>query len=385
MEKSSIELLFCGDFAPCRKFENLVLRKKENIFGDALSLINSSDFSFVNLECVLTKSNMSINKSGPTLKAEPECVTALNGFSVVGLANNHILDYGRNGLADTISACKGLGLPTVGAGLDLEVAQKIFVQEVSGVRVAIIAIAEHEFNQSEAGGAGSAPTDPIENYKQIEQAKTCADIVIVTFHGGNEYFPYPRPGLRKLFHHFVDLGVDALICHHPHVPGGYEYYKGKPIVYSLGNLIFDNSAPPYEWDLGYMAQLTFEAKSKELIKLNLIPYRQSVELGGVELLQGEDKKDFLKKIECYREKIENEVGWLDEWRRFVSNQADSYILRQYFPFVMRGIGFLARNTPVAKLFFNYKNSLAKLNLLRCQSHQELLISALESKSKPRND
>jgi hypothetical protein len=52
---------------------------------------------------------------------------------------------------------------------------------------------------------------------------------------------------------------------------------------------------------------------------------------------------------------------------------------------MRGLGFLGRNTPLAKLFFNYKNSLAKLNLLRCQSHQELLVSALESKSRPRND
>jgi poly-gamma-glutamate synthesis protein (capsule biosynthesis protein) len=278
-----------------------------------------------------------------------------------------------------------VGLPTVGAGLDLEAAQKSFIQEIGGVRVAIIAIAEHEFNQSEAGGAGSAPTDPIENYKQIEQAKTCADIVIVTFHGGNEYFPYPRPGLRKLFHYFVDLGVDAVISHHPHVPGGYEYYKGKLIVYSLGNLIFDNNAPPREWDLGYMAQLTFDAQSKELIKLNLIPYRQSVELGGIELLQGEDKENLLRQIEGYREKIENEVDWLSEWKRFVSNQADSYILCQYFPFVMRGLGFLGRNTPLAKLFFNYKNSLAKLNLLRCQSHQELLVSALESKSRPRND
>lgn len=90
--------------------------------------------------------------------------------------------------------------------MDLNSAQQSFVQEVKGVKVAIIAIVEHEFNQSENGGAGSAPIDPIDNYQQIKQAKEHADIVIVTLHGGNEYFLYPRPGLRKLCQHFIDLG-----------------------------------------------------------------------------------------------------------------------------------------------------------------------------------
>ncbi|MBE0448534.1 MAG: CapA family protein [Actinobacteria bacterium] len=380
-----VNILFSGDFSPCRDYENIVLEKKEKVFGQALPVIQDADLSFVNLECPLTKTNRSINKSGPALKADPKCASALKDFTVAGLANNHILDYGEQGLVDTIAACKAYGIPTVGAGPNIEEAQKVFVQCIKGIKVAIIAIAEHEFNQSEVGGAGSAPTDAIENYKQIQQAKSVSDIVIVTFHGGNEYFPFPRPGLRKLFHHFIDLGVSAVICHHPHVPGGYEYYNGKPIVYSLGNLVFDNSAPPKEWDLGYMAKLAFDLKTKEQVSLDLIPYRQSVELGGVVLLQGKEKEILLKQIEGYRKKIEDEDAWLTEWQNFVSKQSDIYILRQYFPFVIRGLGFLARNTALAKLFFNHKNSLAKLNILRCQSHKELLISALESKSKPRND
>ncbi|MGB2136340.1 MAG: CapA family protein, partial [Flavobacteriaceae bacterium] len=141
---------------------------------------------------------------------------------------------------------------------------------------------------------------PIDNYQQIKQAKEQADIVIVTLHGGNEYFPYPRPGMRKLCHHFVDLGVEAVICHHPHVPGAYEYYQGKPIVYSLGNFVFDAAKPPQSWELGYMVDLNFSSESKQFESLELVPYKQSVELGGVQLLKGEDKRLFLKKIKFWK-------------------------------------------------------------------------------------
>lgn len=381
-----INILFTGDFAPCRNFESVVLDKKTDVFGDARSLVQQADISFTNLECPLSDHNKSINKSGPALKADPLCVEALKDFSVIGLANNHILDYGKKGLENTLKVCEDAGLPTVGAGLNLQEAQAPFIQEVKGVKVAIIAIAEHEFNQSENGGAGSTPIDPITNYKQIKQAKQESDIVIVTLHGGNEYFPYPRPGLRKLCQHYIDLGVEAVICHHPHVPGAYEYYQGKPIIYSLGNFIFDaTNKPPTDWELGYMASLQFDVDAKGFKSLELIPYKQSVELGGIQLLQGDEKRGFLEKIEGYKNKLENNQTWLNEWHAFVNKQADSYVMRHFFPVTFRGLGFLARNTPIAKLFFNKRNSLPKLNMLRCQSHRELLTDVLESKAQARND
>lgn len=382
---STVKLMFSGDFAPCRGFESLILEKKSTILGDVLPLIEAADVSFANLECPLTNHTQAINKSGPALKAEPLCIEALKGFSVIGLANNHILDYGKKGLEDTLKVCEDAGLSTIGAGLDLQCAQKPFIQEVKGVKVAIIAVAEHEFNQSENGEAGSAPIDPIANYQQIKKAKEQADIVIVTLHGGNEYFPYPRPGLREICQHYIDLGVEAVICHHPHVPGAYEYYQGKPIIYSLGNLIFDAPKPPDGWGVGYLASLQFDTEVKSFRSLELIPYKQSVQLGGIQLLQGDEKRAFLKNIEGYKEKLENNQAWLNEWQAFVNKQADGYVMRHFFPITFRGLGFLARNTPIAKLFFNKRNSLPKLNLLRCQSHSELLTAALESKSQSRND
>jgi poly-gamma-glutamate capsule biosynthesis protein CapA/YwtB (metallophosphatase superfamily) len=297
-----IDVLFAGDFSPCRNFESIALVKKTDILGDARSLIQQADISFTNLECPLTNHNTAINKSGPALKADPLCIEALKDFSVIGLANNHILDYGKKGLEDTMKACEYAGLSTVGAGINLQTAQVPFIREVQGVKIAIIAVAEYEFNLSENGGAGCAPIDVIENYQQIKKAQQQADIVIVTMHGGNEYFPYPRPGLRKLCQHYIDLGVEAVICHHPHVPGAYEYYQNKPIIYSLGNLIFDTKKPPKDWEKGYIANLKFDPDTKSFKSLTLIPYKQTIELGGVKLLQGDEKMGLLEKIKVYKNK-----------------------------------------------------------------------------------
>lgn len=383
--KDTLSILFSGDFAPCRAFENPVLEKEEQVLGDALPLIQSADLAFVNLECPLTNSNDPISKDGPVLKANPECISAIGAFSVVGLANNHILDYGQDGLRSTLDACASIGLPTVGAGATITEAQKVFIKELDGVKVAVIAIAEHEFNQSECGGAGSAPIDLVDNYHQIQTAKSLADIVILTLHGGNEYLPYPRPRHRKMLQHFIDLGVDAVLCHHPHVPGAYELYKGKPIVYSLGNFLFDHGNPPKDWNFGYMAKLIFDVESKAFASIDLIPYEQSVQLGGVRLLKGDRKEELLRKVEHYREKLGNESEWLQEWDSFVRKKADGYLLKMFFPFTMRGLNFLSRYIPITRIFYNKRNSLSKLNLLRCQSHRELLIYSLESRSTSRND
>lgn len=380
-----INVLFAGDFAPCRRLEKIVIEKKQSVLGDALGIIKSADISFVNLECPLTEHLQAINKSGPALKASPECAEALKDFSVVGLANNHILDYGKKGLTDTIAACANQGRPTVGAGENLAQAQRPFIKKVDNLKVAIIALAEHEFNQSENDSAGSAPIDAIDNFRQIREAQKIADIVIITLHGGNEYFPYPRPGLRKLCKYYIDLGVEAVICHHPHVPGAYEYHNGKPIVYSLGNFLFDNSSPPKDWDFGYMVNLTINSESKKLESFRIIPYKQLPVDGFIKVLKEEEKEIFLTAIERLRAKLEDNEAWKEEWHSFVKKKADTYILVQYFPLIFRGLGMLARNTPIARLFFNKSNSLPKLNIVRCQSHLELLLAALKLKSQDRND
>lgn len=379
-----ISLIFCGDYAPCRRFEAIVLERGSAILGNAAIEIKTADFSFVNLECPLTDHQVAINKSGPALRAGPQCASGIADFTVAGLANNHSLDYGVQGLIDTITACRSVGVSTVGAGINLAEAQKIHISKVKGKKLAVIAVAEHEFNQSENNGPGSAPLDPVDNYYQIREAQAKADIVIVTIHGGNEHFHYPRPGLRKLCKHYIDLGVNAVICHHPHVPGAYEIYNGRPIVYSLGNFVFDTLSMVHEWDVGYMAKLKFNEVDCTFEAIEIIPYRQSITVEGVELLRGDERDKAVSKIEALRNAVQENEVWLNEWNSFVKQRTHNYLLRQFFPFTFPGAGRLARNIPIIKLFFNRKNSLAKLNLIRCQSHREVLISVIQAES-PRRE
>ena len=375
----TISILFAGDFAPCRRYEPVVLEKQEAVFGDALTHIRSADLAFVNLECPITSHGQAIEKSGPALKAAEGAVSALvrAGFSIAGLANNHILDYGPKGLKDTLDACDSHGLSVVGAGMDLAAAQRPFEIEIEAVKVAIIAVAEPEFSQADLDRAGAAPVDAIDNYQQIRAAQERADVVIVTLHGGNEYFPYPRPGLRKLCQFYIDLGVDAVICHHPHVPGAYELHRGKPIFYCLGNFIFDTDNPPKDWELGYMVDLTFDCDSKSLVSMELIPYEQSVSMGGIQLLGPPEKAKFLARIEEMRRNLERSISWEKEWQSLVRDRADRYLRSQYSPAHFKGLGFLWRHGFMQRLLFDRKNSLTKLNLIRCESHRELLQSSLE--------
>jgi len=151
------------------------------------------------------------------------------------------------------------------------------ILQSGNVKVAILAFAEREFSIAGTHSPGAAPLDVIENVRQIEEAKSLGHIVIITVHGGNEYFRYPRPGLRRVCRFYIDLGVHAVICHHPHVAGAFEIYKERPIFYSLGNLIFDHTKPPPGWNDGYAVKLTFAASNRrvQVISQEIIPYEQS--------------------------------------------------------------------------------------------------------------
>ena len=112
----TIKVLFAGDFAPCHKFEPLGIDLGCSLIDNEISKIaQDADISFVNLECPLTKSNSKKNKSGPSIKADPRCIDIIKNFNLVGLANNHVLDYGERGLIETIKVCKDQNKNITGA------------------------------------------------------------------------------------------------------------------------------------------------------------------------------------------------------------------------------------------------------------------------------
>lgn len=383
---TKLSLLFCGDFAPVRRFEAVIAREGSTVFGDLQSDIASADIAFLNLEAPLSERGVPMVKDGergrPGLRAMPECIHAIAdaGFDVVGLANNHVMDYGEVALADTIALCKANSLSVCGAGQDLAAAQEPLIIEKKGLRVAIVAVAEHQFGMADSAKAGVAPLDVMDNLRQLEAAKSVADLVFVSIHGGNEFFEYPRPGLKKICRFFVERGADAVICHHSHVPGVHEMYLGKPIVYSLGNLVFDHTDPPPGWCEGFALQLSYSVSDRKLLSTELIPYTQSLAQGGIRRMRGEQRDRFLRSRELAADTFHDPVAYQAKWEEFCDSKSAFVILRNYSPVWSGRLANLDRYTFLHKLFLPRATVNIKANIVRCQSHREVLVAVLNKKA-----
>ena len=252
-----MDVVVTGDFAPIYRTASLIkIKNYKLIYNDVLPVLKSADLAISNLETPLTLSDTKIEKTGSVLKALPESVEAIKygGISLVTLANNHIFDYGEVGLKDTIDVLEANQIAYVGAGDCNKKARKPYVFEKNNKKLSIFSIAENEWSTTLGNRYGANPLNEIENYYDIVTAKKTSDFVLVIVHGGLEYYHLPSPRIKKLFRFFIDVGADAVISHHTHYYSGYEIYKNKPIVYGLGNFIFDLPDEIGDWHKGIIAK-----------------------------------------------------------------------------------------------------------------------------------
>lgn len=381
----TITFIFGGDFAPCRRFEPLAIAEGPALFGDLQDTVSQADVAFLNLETPLCNPHSKISKSGPALRASPDCIEPVRsaGFNIVGLANNHIMDYGEEGLTSTLETCEAAGLSHVGAGKNLADAETPTVIDVRGKKIAIVAVAEREFSIAENALPGAAPLDVISNLQQIEKAKQLGDLVVMTIHGGNEYFSYPRPGLRRQCKFYIQHGVDVIVCHHPHIAGPYEVIDDRPIFYSMGNLIFDHASPaPEGWEEGYLVKLSVDISTDQIEKIafEIIPYHQSVSARGIAKLHGPPKDNFLNRIDHLNSTLADETSWLQEWNKFTESRARGLIFSNYLPIIPKGLALIARFIPLTKWILPHRSVQKRLNMVRCQSHLEVLTNLLRLRS-----
>lgn len=230
--------------------------------GDLLSnCISKADLNVVNLEAPIFIQNATpAVKSGPHLSQDEGVPTFLekNGFNVVLLANNHMMDYGETAFSDTVKHFSSQTL-SVGAGT-FEEAYCVKIAEVNHVKIGFLNISQYEFGMIEDNGVGQKVgvawmLHPCIDELIVNAQKTC-DYLIVLPHAGLEFFDLPLPEIRSLYRHFVNMGADAVIGGHPHVPQSWEMYHGKPILYSLGNFCFDKEDKHDMWYDGLIANLS---------------------------------------------------------------------------------------------------------------------------------
>lgn len=171
------------------------------------------------------------------------------------LANNHMMDYCEEGLAQTCATLNRIGVPYSGAGHNITEARRPMILEENGCRIAVFSCCEKQFGIANESTPGCAEmgTWLYSSVREIKQSKE-VDYVIISCHAASEFSPWVSPKLRSFYHSLIDAGADVIHGHHSHVPQGYEVYKDQPIFYGLGNFVVDvdmwANNPNQLWSLG---------------------------------------------------------------------------------------------------------------------------------------
>lgn len=163
-------------------------------------------------------------------------------FDAASVANNHAGDYGRQDLAETVAALRQSGAKPFGGGYDLAEAHQAAIFERNGIQIALLGYLDFfpRWFAAAPGMPGVAWLDEDQAALDIAKARgEGANVVIVVPHWGVEHEPMAHNRQRRLARALIDAGADAVIGSHPHVVQDYEIYRDKPIVYSLGNFVFD--------------------------------------------------------------------------------------------------------------------------------------------------
>jgi len=179
------------------------------LLNDVLPEFQQAGLRLANLECPLVETLTPVLKTGPVFGEPSGCIKAA-GIQVLNLANNHILDHGAPGLKNTLEVCSRAGIATVGAGPNLDAARRILIRDLGGIKVGILAVAEHEFSIATKHSPGANPLDLIDFVRNVTVPRGQFDYLIVLLHGGDEFL-VPSPRIQDTCRFMVELGANAVI------------------------------------------------------------------------------------------------------------------------------------------------------------------------------
>ena len=240
--------------------------------GAVRELFKGAELAIANHEQPVTDAAV-VHKSGTRFSGKPELTKIFTraGIDFLSLANNHIADYGADGIRDTRRILRQNDIAFGGAGQDLDQARQLTILEVGATRVAVIPCLDIvRVYWADDDKAGATPC--IDQYikKDIRKAKRAGAGVIIVFpHWGVEYTRQPLASMRKQAARWVGAGADLVLGAHSHVAGSIEDIEGAPVLYSLGNLVFDQ-----QWSTNTMESALLEATfhGDQLFELRLRPY-----------------------------------------------------------------------------------------------------------------
>lgn len=277
-EEKAITLITTGDVIPARtvNYKMTVYNDFTHPFAKTADFLRSADLTLINLESPLIK-NCPVTNMGMIFCGHQRFIDGLlfGGIDVVNLANNHTLNYGLNGIQQTIDLLNNNNILTCGFPIN-----NLTMKQCNNLTIGFLGWNLLEkFNEEEI-------------LETIKQAKNQVDLLIVSPHWGAEYTPYPAQWQRKLAHQMIDAGADLIAGNHPHWIQPIEVYQNKLIIYAHGNFIFDQ-----EWSLetktGIVGKHTFY--ENRLVESQFFPVFIS-DYNQPEFLEGSEKQKVLKNL-----------------------------------------------------------------------------------------
>lgn len=219
-----------------------IVKAGRDPFAPFASILKASDIRVGNLECVVARGGSPEPDKPFTFRAHPRTLKVIKRhFDALALANNHSGDFGPSAFREMLSRLDRHGLAYFGGGTDLAAAHRPLLIERKGLRIALLGYNEFFPRSFEADfdKPGVAWSEDEQVRFDIANARLRADIVIPVMHWGWEHESAASQRQRNLARLMIDAGADAVVGGHPHVTQDIEHYRGKPIIYSLGNFVFD--------------------------------------------------------------------------------------------------------------------------------------------------
>lgn len=303
----STTMVFTGDIMP---YDCVLANYNEKGIDGVVSktfqnVLKNADITMVNEEFPFSTRGSQAPDKQFTFRIAPSKVTLLTdlGVDIVTLANNHSLDYGPQALKDTFTTLDQAKIAYTGAGRTKKRAEKLITRTENGKTFGFLAasrvlpVSSWDVRYQTPGILSTY--DPAELLKAIKAADKKCDFLTVYIHWGIERATRPESYERTLAQSYIDAGADLVIGSHPHVLQGFEYYKGKAIVYSLGNFIFNHTI-----DSTIALKVTVNQKNKAQIKL--IPgYASGAKTSALKQAKAEKIYQYLENI-SYGVKISKE-------------------------------------------------------------------------------
>lgn len=371
-----ISILIGGALVPTRTNQKLFVKGDLNglIGGKLKKVILKSDFRIFNLEVPITNNETPILRHGINLRVATRTIHGIKAMnpSLVTLANNHIMDQGKQGLLSTIRILKCNNIHYVGAGKNIKEAAKTFVIQMEGIRVGIYGCADCKSSNATSVKMGVNPFDPLESFDHINRLKKSCDYVIVLYHAGKVQYPYPTPYLQKVCQKMTEKGADFVICQQSHCIGCVEQYKNGTICYGQGNFLYD-SANRKLCKSGLLIELLLE---KQQVRINYIPivkHKNTVRLAN--------KKDWSIILDTFWERsmlIAQPEFIEKEYQRLANQKLDCFMK------VLHGGNYISQflnkitKNKLSKKHTN-KQLLAFQNYIENDIHRELLLNGIKNR------